>query len=1377
MYEGVPVVFINKVENGLNNQVFKGYQHEINDVGEHVRRFNYPYDYKNDTAEIEIYKVEKAPGEYLGLKLGEKLRNIPLTKEGVIINTRNLPELEEGAPFAYKININGNSFADSGIKFSNNATLVSTIGTAPMTHGAGCLSMPDSDCLGAYYDAKGKLQYDPARQKEKEGVTRSFSNVFGGDIAGCEHNLKRMKALGATYAVFLPIVGGDNRSSHHYWGKNNFQIADTLGTAEQYASLVRNAFSKGIVLVQDGIFTSEGLEGIHVQHALRWGEQSPAYYWFKMTGLKNGPLGFGVTPKNYKNLRHLVINPPVVYNEKSKKYEPNLKYNPNKETYFQIYDASQVTEDQVKNPDKPIETYKNIKSDNPLALNTHNDTIIPYAPEITAKEYIDATNRFMEYRKGLSENIEPNSPEGTLVIAQFNNFKLIKKTDGGFSAWDANTDMVKKNYGVSAFDEIQDKSVVNIEERERVRQLRKRGSFEVKDDAIQSARYWTGKVKDIQTLYTAKTLGNISTSKDIQELVKSEQLPQSAVLNEKALKNAYNGFYKRAPKGLLDKDQVTIKSLMRLPLTAIELGENTTSVLATPYFTNSAINDETLGKTRFELAEEGNPQTVEPYKSNYTRFNQLYSNELKDFAYNVIKKVDDTSEEKLLDENGNYTEYGEYVVEIIGQDIAKYAFIKALTGDKIKASKLESGELTFNYRELRNLTTLKTLGINASNPEEEAAKLEKVIEKGLKRLSSTEVNELAESVSERIKGTNVHSFRLAEAMAEKAAKGLAWRLDAAKDVIDWDAVRNGYMTFDEAWDQVIAFWKHFVQAVKKENPNAYIVAEFTDVDMLMKEILGAKADIYANDFSSCSNKYLSAKDAINRFFIETGATTEAGYDYFFTDLLKSFSSDMVDGSGGKSYKISEKIDMLINNRSADYTRNLLTFMDNHDKPSVIHGMALNMGLFFANMETNGYARREAVRVLCDVDRLEDAPQEVQQNIDNPDYFRTVNPKAVAMSILFRDCINENIADENIKKHLKKALVNLTNGNFCGELDGKIETWPGKEPIMYEDPQIAEKKDGYGAKDFETIINMIIKQAEYNAKKDGESFELTQQQKDEILVKLFKASTEPAVQKAVMYFSALCALPGTPTLYMRDALGALGFERKSKNLDLQNRNAIPWSEFEDVNHPLNEYRHKIWDMFSEVMAIRNKEGLEPLNNGTAYKIYTSNNDIPGVLMQDGQGNMTVSVFNHTGVQTGNRDVYDRSLYDKDGNYADSINKDNKYVPVQGPTEISDITLASGVGLAAGASYFVNANPQDTAKYIVQKWNDGLYHIVREGFELVNGVPNLKISLNGITAKNGVMVLKKVAFKGRQINKQYNIVSNPYKIKDEPKEGQNLSIIAK
>lgn len=52
------------------------------------------------------------------------------------------------------------------------------------------------------------------------------------------------------------------------------------------------------------------------------------------------------------------------------------------------------------------------------------------------------------------------------MAAQFSNFKIDKKTEGGFVTWDANTDMVKMNYGISGYDEKLLQAIVSRSERD-----------------------------------------------------------------------------------------------------------------------------------------------------------------------------------------------------------------------------------------------------------------------------------------------------------------------------------------------------------------------------------------------------------------------------------------------------------------------------------------------------------------------------------------------------------------------------------------------------------------------------------------------------------------------------------------------------------------------------------------------------------------------------------------------------------------------------------------------------------------------------------------------------------------------------------------------
>lgn len=240
------------------------------------------------------------------------------------------------------------------------------------------------------------------------------------------------------------------------------------------------------------------------------------------------------------------------------------------------------------------------------------------------------------------------------------------------------------NYGISGYDEKLLQAIVSRSERDYEKQMIERGAREVQDLTIQSGKYWTGKVKDIQTIYTAQTVGKAKTVEDINKLIKDGKLPEEAKLNNEALSNILNGQYLLAPKGVMVKDDVTVKSLMKLPLDTLEFGENTVGVLSTSYFSNRATTDDTIGVSRFDLMKKNNPHLVEPYVKNYKRVNSLFNNEIKDFADAIIKQVNQTSNEKLLDSNGDYTEYGEYVMELVGQDITKYAFLKSLGGDNFK---------------------------------------------------------------------------------------------------------------------------------------------------------------------------------------------------------------------------------------------------------------------------------------------------------------------------------------------------------------------------------------------------------------------------------------------------------------------------------------------------------------------------------------------------------------------------------------------------------------------------------------------------------------------------------------------------------------------
>ena len=143
-------------------------------------------------------------------------------------------------------------------------------------------------------------------------------------------------------------------------------------------------------------------------------------------------------------------------------------------------------------------------------------------------------------------------------------------------------------------------------------------------------------------------------------------------------------------------------------------------------------------------------------------------------------------------------------------------------------------------------------------------------------------------------------------------------------------------------------------------------------------------------------------------------------------------------------------------------------------------------------------------------------------------------------------------------------------------------------------------------------------------------------------------------------------------------------------------------------------------------------------------------------------MTISVFNTTDIQPENRVDYHKQNGQTSGNGV----PENKYVPFTQDRELEYIALG-GLALPIGLS-FLNTELGDKAVYVVKEVKKGLMGLVRED--------GGKILLNKTTAKNGRMVLKHLTFRGKNLNQQYNVVSNPYQRAAIAEEGKKLSIIA-
>ena len=1075
-------VFINKLSNTIPvKPSFKGYDLKVSDEGKYLYDFNYSFDSDRFDCYLEVYRADQ--DEKMNYQLGPKLRyrpkNAPSQDDLKLEPANNKIDLKENfgikedEPFLYNYKLVEKDNPDNTFYRTDNAktlyidgdayNLVTTNkATKVLLHGPMYLAIPDSFNVGYKYkdfneEDTGKIVYEAP----ETSALRNFANKYNGSIAGLEQKIPELKETGYKRLLSTPILSGDNISSHHYWNKNNMQVCPDLGNANNFASLQRSLFRNGMNFVSDGVFTSEGLMGIHLQYAMKWinkGTDPQTKNWFMLENTKNGQIGYGVIPENKENLGHRLVNWPYNYEIVDNKVvkTANPDYDSTQPKYVQIYDKSQVSDELLSKKNELIKSYDKPNTENELAYNTHNDTLIPFYFEFSEADYEKNLKELIEYNKSNGKNIGINTPDATEILVKNEAFKIIPKYESGTTNWDANTDLVKMNYE----------------------------SPEVRDLTVSAGKYWTRKTRDILVEYTAHVLGDVNkdnADSKVNELINSNAKPESfdgkeySILPQEVAFDSVDGAKKvlENVSDYSDKDlkEVLTESLMNLPLDSIEFADNVQGVLSTSFFSNRASCEEEIGKTRYELDKEGNPQLKNSdYVKNYNNVNSLFKNEIYKFASDVLNKVNAGSDEKLF-ENGKLTTYGEQVIPLVAEDIAKYAIVKGLSQkDGIAKILPDNNEIAYDYEFLNNKVTLDYLGVNGFTPENEAEQLFKKLSKGINTLNDSDIDFVAKSVSGRLKGTNKNSFILAQNMIKRSGLGLDWRLDAAKDVFDMDGIRSRNKNTEDEFNKLVKFWSKFTNGVKEYNPSSYIVAEITDVHDLFK---------IAQDWQNSGNiqnaNFENANQAIDKFINETGMTSEANYSYLFTDLYTTFARNFETGDvrGGSDidriYSFNNRLNDFIAN-APEYVKNSYTFVGNHDKPRILHCLAMDMGLFHSDFK-NEQHKKQALAVTngCDA-RLdfEKQPLYVRTHYGDESYFDNMSSMAVAMGYLLNTNISDSRSlDGNSKEILYKSIADIVNGNYAYDSD-KV-SYLSQEDVMGKISDMLKKSNMLSDESYTKVI--------------------------------------------------------------------------------------------------------------------------------------------------------------------------------------------------------------------------------------------------------------------------------------------------------------------
>lgn len=1306
---------INSIDKNLQRVVFKGFEPAKDNYGFKSYEFNFPFDEDRYDCYLEVFNVkEDVNGNYSVTDIAPNLASdngmyrMKSGKNSVNISSDYFIPEDEPFAYHYKLIKKGSShpqyYVDAGDvidetynKGAHEIYNVVTQTGSNLKHG-GSMKLVSLDNFKAGYVynpnmfSKEYILRDGNIFHKAKRSFKHFSNKIGGTLAGLEKAVDNGDFDGYSGIISLPIFTDDSLSPHAYWNKNCMQIAQSLGNVNNYASLQRKMFAKGLNFVSDGAFVNEGLEGIHFKNVLKWGDKSPYINWFKAPGLKSGPLTLGVFGKNQEFISHKLVNSPYDYKQRDDgtiKISKNKNYDRKKPTFVQIFDTRLASEQQKNDKSHLIESYDILNTNNPYEINTHNDTVINYSFEINPETYNDNVKLLSEYNKNNKDIIKMYDINGTRFLSKFENFILEEKFESGFETWDANPDIAKLNYVYSHAntEEFKNLTPKQIEEK---KELLRRGNIEVWDYIITSGAYWTQKTKDILTLYVAKNLTDIdgenldSTYFRIMNKINRGVFPKrlAANLNKEIVRNVLNQDYQtdRLLPNDLYIDQIKM-GLMNLPLDTIELGDNIVGAFASPYIAKRATHKDEIGVSKYELYKNGNPHLIDEYRDGYAKTQKMYDKEMLHFAYDVLELVQQQlPSNQQLSSGLNASWYGKYVLPLVTAEIAKFAVIKALKPDAKVFVNESTGEIGYDYKELKDVH-LQTLGINGASPEDEAISLISKIRSGIGKISNEDKQLLANAIAESLEGTNIYSFILADTIIDRSEAGLDWRIDATKDIADVDALRNGNTNFDYTWKNVTDFWKKFNDNILQINPNAYLVAEVTD-----------EANLHDLGGGYSSEKYRNEVDVRKKLLNETGLTAFANYRYFFTDLIKIFGRSFEDGTemdiSSLPNAIYEKMIGPDNYLRSSNLNSLLysyTFIDNHDKPRALHCFALDMGMFYADLtdEKNQQYRELAYRIL--EDKL---GQPVDDNeINNYDFSR-VSPKAIAMADAMIRSFGRSIEDmtnfskalcndkDNIYKAGIKAIIHLAQGQYKGN---NFEA------------------DAFGVKPFDITINAIISQMKYEYENLFDKKMPLNSKELRILNNLmFEKIVDPAFSKLLGVMKYLVALPGKPTLFAGDDLGATGYEEKTKNIHLQNRNYI---HNEWLNEIGKEFISKHYQELNDVMALRSRSELDALNNGAPFTLPLQrattpdgeNINVSAILRQNTDGKMAVSLFNTAGINHNPENYYSpQRVY---------LNENRIYL------NTSD--CGKNIGLKCGlkeGTKFINANdPNDI--YYVHTFNGG------------------------------------------------------------------------
>lgn len=913
---------VNKNKKSLNNPSFGGHVLTQDNRGNDIYKFHLPNAPSGTKLHLAIMSMNqdgdfKVAQEQLTKDMPEGFDSLSIKASDLNIGDRSF--------LGYKFTINGKEYTDKGVRGDRNYTI----------------AIPLKNANSKRSRQMEHVMVDSFNVKVPGAAKRNHFNMLGGSLKSLVEKLDFLSEQGIRNIIGTPIFGQDNKSSHGYWTTNPYQITNNLGNFKDFSNLMIEMYKRGMSWTADGAFVNEGIEGCHIKDICNWGIESPFVTMFETKDIANVPVRFGVLSKNNAVNKHLhikLVNAPYKINfvKGDDSYREakvsSCSYDETKPTYIQLFDDRLASEEQM-NDNKSIFDVYDLKEDaDRLAIACSKDSVQPLHFRVSPMEVK------LNYRKHREARKNNKNTEFKNQLTQWSKFSIVNSNkDGGVSLWVGNNDISKKRFLLPEHS-LKTSDISKEKRAEVIAAIN-----QVQDDTVQVGKYWTSSVANLLTEYTAKELQqrvsqsgltnkSIAYQNAIEDMVQEGKLHKDAKMifeknGEKysPLENMLavspvNNQRKYSLKAKELQENVT-SGLMFYPLDAIEFSPDVMSVFAYPFIKNLAVTEDTIGVNRYDLFKKGDEyynKMPQAYRQTYQLMDNLYANEMTQKATSILKEVEQISGKKLF-AGEDLTQEGREIFTLLANDITKFLVVSSLA-PTIKPLP-NNDMLEYNLADLAKVD-LNSLNLQfESTPEDTAKLLISKIKNGLNSIPTELEASFVKMLSDRVVKMDSDSINVAKLIVEKTESGLDWRIDAAKDVGDWENLEAERFDSEKNKDGILGFWNKFNTNVRKYNPRSYIIGELTDWHQMNKQ----------------------------NFIQKSGFTTMSDYEFFFSTLPALYGQND-EGSHYDDFAgtIYDRLNKYFDSGIVDNLNFQHRFVGNQDKPRIGHLMSVDVNAFNAN---------------------------------------------------------------------------------------------------------------------------------------------------------------------------------------------------------------------------------------------------------------------------------------------------------------------------------------------------------------------------------------------------------------------------------------------